>query len=191
MLWDQPHILKETLDWPQMDAWIENQKPNYIKLVQDFGNYTVTVLDQNQEKITMSFEDAVMNMKECKYYIKDFHFFKNFQEYRLPQVLQDDFLNEYFDYKGQDDYRFMYLGMDGTYTPMHHDVLKSFSWSVNLTGHKKWAFVSPDQEKLLMDKLGNVLENVYDYDQNRFTKAINLQVLEIDQAPGEIMFVPS
>jgi hypothetical protein len=191
MLWDQPHILKDTLEWPQMDAWIDDKMPNYSKLLKEFGKCTVSVCDDKQDKIMMSFEDAIIKMKECKYYIKDFHFYQQVKEYKLPQVLQDDFLNEYFDLWGEDDYRFLYLGTNGTSTPMHHDVLKSFSWSVNLTGCKKWTFVSPDQEKLLMDAFGNVLENIYDYDQNRFKDAINVQTLEIDQAPGQIIFVPS
>lgn len=190
MQWDQPHLLKETLDWPQMDAWIDNKKPNYARLVKEFGTFTVSVCDLKQDKISMSFEKAVRYIKQCKYYIKDFHFYKA-GEYKLPKVLEDDFLNEYFDLKGEDDYRFMYLGTDGTFTPMHHDVLKSFSWSVNLTGHKKWTFVSPDQEKLLMDQFGNVLENIYDYDCWIFKEAVNVKLEEIDQAPGEIMFVPS
>lgn len=35
------------------------------------------------------------------------------------------------------DYRFLYLGPRGTWTPLHTDVLKSFSWSVNVAGWKR------------------------------------------------------
>lgn len=193
MDWNSPHILNETLDWPQMNAWIMDQKPHYEKLMQDFGDCLVSVSRINQRS-TMTFNEAITLVRKDQYYLKDFHFYKETpkgRRYNLPKVLQDDFLNEYFDYLGLDDYRFMYLGGDGTFTPMHHDVLKSFSWSLNLTGRKKWTFVSPDQEGFLMDSLGNTLENIYDYDHCRFKEAGKIVYLELDQSPGEIMFVPS
>lgn len=188
MDWQHPHIIKETLDWPEMHAWIINGKPNYGKLLKDFGD---CIVSKTNDKMT--FKDAVRLVREENYYLKDFHFYKINQSngYKLPKVLQDDFLNEYFDHLGIDDYRFMYLGADGTFTPLHHDVLKSFSWSVNLTGFKKWTFISPEQECLLKDKLGNTLENIHDYDRHQFTEAAKIVVLELDQRPGEIMFVPS
>ena len=36
----------------------------------------------------------------------------------------------------QSDYRFCYLGPAGSSTPVHADVLRSFSWSVNVCGRK-------------------------------------------------------
>ena len=41
------------------------------------------------------------------------------------------------------DYRFVYLGPRGTRTPLHADVLRSFSWSVNLAGRKRWRLLPP------------------------------------------------
>ena len=38
-------------------------------------------------------------------------------------------------------YRFVYCGVQGTWTPMHVDVARSFSWSVNVCGRKKWLMV--------------------------------------------------
>lgn len=56
----------------------------------------------------------------------------------------DDWLNAYYDNqsnnineKCQSDYRFIYLGVNGTWTPFHTDVLKSYSWSINIIGEKK------------------------------------------------------
>lgn len=180
-----PHILSETLLWPHMDAWVLHARPHYTRLMQDFGDCPVS----NKYK----FKEAILMVREKKYYLKDFHFYKSLpvhMRYIMPKILQTDYLNEYFDLK-DDDYRFMYLGLDGTFTPMHHDVLKSFSWSFNLTGTKIWTFVSPDQERYLKDKLGNVLENIHDYDQTQFIDAAKIQVLQIKQEAGEIMFIPS
>jgi hypothetical protein len=59
--------------------------------------------------------------------------------------------NEYYDHlnrrrtsvpgrvcEQRDDYRFVYLGPATSYTPLHCDVLRSFSWSVNVCGRKRW-----------------------------------------------------
>ena len=149
-------------------------------------------MDPKQEKIACTFKEAIQSMREKNYYLKDFHFFKEINEpYKLPKILQEDFLNEYSDHVGLDDYRFLYLGLDGSWTRMHHDVLKSFSWSVNLTGFKKWIFVSPEQESFLKDKFGNVLENINNYDLSGFRDAEKVVVQEIMQGPGQIIFVPS
>lgn len=42
-----------------------------------------------------------------------------------------------------DDFRFTYLGPEGTFTPLHADVYNSYSWSTNLCGRKKWWLFPP------------------------------------------------
>jgi hypothetical protein len=80
--------------------------------------------------------------------------------YAVPPPLDDDWLNEWWDAadtddtdekegkgkgKGRrrDDYRFLYLGPAGSRTPLHHDVLCSYSWSANLAGRKRWRLFHP------------------------------------------------
>lgn len=53
-----------------------------------------------------------------------------------------------------DDYRFVYLGPKGSWTPLHHDVLASYSWSTNLCGVKRWLLFPPEATPLLYDNLG-------------------------------------
>lgn len=73
------------------------------------------------------------------------------QAYRLPLYFSDDWLNAYYDHRAAQqaaagggpsssqvsDYRFVYLGPAGTWTPVHHDVLCSYSWSANVCGRKR------------------------------------------------------
>jgi hypothetical protein len=42
------------------------------------------------------------------------------------------------------DYRFCYAGSGGSWTPLHHDVLYSCSWSASVAGYKLWLFVPPE-----------------------------------------------
>ncbi|KAH9720354.1 JmjC domain-containing protein [Citrus sinensis] len=83
-------------------------------------------------------------------YLKDWHFAKEYPEYvayRTPLIFCDDWLNMYLDHyrlhkdpesyqKDNDmccsDYRFVYMGAKGSWTPLHADVFRSYSWSANV-----------------------------------------------------------
>ena len=41
-------------------------------------------------------------------------------------------------------------------SPFHADVFRSFSWSVNICGRKKWFFFPPGQEEALRDCHGGL-----------------------------------
>lgn len=49
-------------------------------------------------------------------------------------MMVDDWYNHYAIATGEDDFRFLYLGEDGSFTPLHHDVCMSHSWSTSLCG---------------------------------------------------------
>ena len=44
-----------------------------------------------------------------------------------------------------DDYKFVYVGPEKSWTPFHSDVFGSFSWSANIVGTKRWIFVHPGE----------------------------------------------
>jgi len=41
------------------------------------------------------------------------------------------------------DYRFVYVGPKGSWTPLHADVVRSYSWSANVCGRKRWRLLPP------------------------------------------------
>eukprot|EP00940_MAST-03C_sp_MAST-3C-sp2_P000179 g179.t1 len=95
---------------------------------------------------------------------------------------------------GGDDYRFCYAGRAGTFTGMHHDVLNSYSWSLNIVGTKQWVLIPPSEAPFLFDKHGrDVIPDITDpaYDRARFPNAHRVRTINFVQAPGEIMYVPS
>jgi hypothetical protein len=55
------------------------------------------------------------------------------------------------------DYRFVYLGPAGSWTPLHADVLTSFSWSANVAGAKRWLLLAPEHARLLRGRRGGGL----------------------------------
>lgn len=70
-------------------------------------------------------------------------------------------------------------------TPLHADVFNSYSWSVNVTGRKKWLFFPPGEELKLKDSFQNL---PLMYDPTKHNKA---KYFEIIQEKGDAIFVPS
>ncbi|KAL4584910.1 hypothetical protein LXL04_009521 [Taraxacum kok-saghyz] len=144
-------------------------------------------------------------------YLKDWHFVKEYPEYKAyttPLFFHDDWLNLYLDHyhmhedpdtsqKNDDiscsDYRFVYMGANGTWTPFHADVFRSYSWSANVCGKKKWYFLSPSQHHLAFDR--NMKNSVYDIfeevNESIFPNFKKTTWLECTQDQNEIIFVPS
>ena len=78
----------------------------------------------------------------------------------------------------------------GTFTPMHHDVLCSFSWSANLLGTKKWILFDPNESKLLFDRhQRNVIPDITKPDPSTYPNAHRAKRIECTQQAGEVMFV--
>ncbi|GER38493.1 JmjC domain-containing protein [Striga asiatica] len=144
-------------------------------------------------------------------YLKDWHFVKEYPDYiayTTPIFFLDDWLNLYLDkYAMHDDpdsyqetneiscsdYRFVYMGSKGTWTPLHADVFRSYSWSANVCGRKKWYFLSPSQHHLVFDRymkssVYDIFEDVCKSKYPGFEKAV---WLECTQEKSEIIFVPS
>lgn len=107
------------------------------------------------------------------WYAKDWHVVRECaagrESYSVPLCFADDWLNAHCDRHDKNDYRFVYLGpqvcegpacrlvvvtirtLQGTWTPLHADVLRSYSWSANVAGTKRWLLVPPWATPLLYD----------------------------------------
>uniref|UniRef100_A0A1B6KL98 2-oxoglutarate and iron-dependent oxygenase JMJD4 n=1 Tax=Graphocephala atropunctata TaxID=36148 RepID=A0A1B6KL98_9HEMI len=211
-----PCVIHSVTDLWECQQWIAHNKPNFDYLIEHFGDVSVPVADcgdryynaQKKEEQTLKQYLNYWKKYLCSnyssempcLYLKDWHFTRDFPEkniYRVPSVFASDWLNEYFTSREdvQDDYRFIYMGPKGSWTPFHADVFSSFSWSVNLCGQKRWLLYPPGQEKNLTDKHNNLAYDVEDPSLNDKDKFENYDKvgtrLEIIQNPGEAIFVPS
>jgi len=96
--------------------------------------------------------------------------------------------------KSYDDYRFVYLGPEGSWTPLHVDVLRSYSWSANLCGRKHWLFFPPSQSRHLYDAHGTLL-SAWEGSEASASPAYptldQVQPISVIQEAGEAIFVPS
>ncbi|KAH0704815.1 jmjC domain-containing protein 4 isoform X1 [Solanum tuberosum] len=172
----------------------------------------------DQKRIEMTVSEFVDHwLRDCAagggslLYLKDWHFVKEYPEYiayRTPMDFSDDWLNFYLDkfrmhndpdtYSERNeiscsDYRFVYMGSKGTWTPLHADVFRSYSWSANVCGKKQWYFLPPSQPHLVFDR--NMKSSVYDIfadvSQSKFPGFEKAIWWECTQEENEVIFVPS
>lgn len=117
--------------------------------------------------------------------------------YETPPHFASDWLNGHAHATAQaSDHRFVYIGRAGTFTPLHKDVLCSYSWSFNVAGEKLWWLVPPDDEwRLRQDNgrgaLAHDLRALSLVDYPAWDSAAQARVLHVRQRPGEIIYVPS
>ncbi|CAH1388362.1 unnamed protein product [Nezara viridula] len=209
-----PCIIKNiTSDWECQKMWVRTNTPNLEYLETNFGNASVPVANCNEKyynshaKTTMLLRDYISYWQKYKkfpdnnqcLYLKDWHFLKEFPDYeiyRVPLMFASDWLNEYLLSKPDfDDYRFVYMGPKGSWTPLHADVFSSFSWSVNICGRKKWVFFPPGEELNLKNKFGELVysvESEHLKDNALYPNYKNLvEPFVLIQEVGDAIFVPS
>ncbi|KAJ2081942.1 hypothetical protein H4R24_001974 [Coemansia sp. RSA 988] len=197
---------KFTKNWTARDEWVSDGRPNFTRLIELYGNATVQVAEcdtaffTDQKRVEMKFHEFIQQWQDnplSRLYCKDWHFTKSnpeFSAYTPLPCLSDDWINLFYDdgiSSSNDDYRFCYMCGDGTWTPFHEDVFRSYSWSANICGEKRWTLVAPGQNSLFTDSLGNWVYNLDDYDAQQFPRLKEVQRLEFVQRAGETVFVPS
>ncbi|KAF5273633.1 hypothetical protein FQR65_LT04632 [Abscondita terminalis] len=185
--------------WDSSRLWMKSGFPNFSYLEQTYGELQVSVVDckanvnyYNNKPQKWKFKEYLKYWKsytesEEVMYLKDWHL-KNGKPqdnfYRVPMYFSCDWLNEYLVENSLDDYRFVYMGVRGTWSPFHVDVMTSYSWSTNICGVKKWILFPPGEEKHLRNSLGNLPADINKINHNR-------KCFEVYQNAGDAMFVPS
>ncbi|XP_035704970.1 2-oxoglutarate and iron-dependent oxygenase JMJD4 isoform X1 [Folsomia candida] len=206
-------VMKE---WPAMRNWVTSSgEINFEYLIDAYRDVQVPVTEITKDIsmeyggmncTTMSFQNYVqyfLKYRESDYsasmpclYLKDWHILVNHgndetgtrtpeKPYETLPIFASDWLNETS--SKDDDYRFVYLGPKGSWTPLHADVYGSFSWSVNIAGQKKWHLYPPGNERRFQ------MSNRQSHPQyNSENAGIEGQdFIEVVQQAGETIFVPS
>lgn len=145
LLENEPILLdtrQDIKEWRIYREWIdENGDLNFSKLKSEFGHIIVDVAECSKKefsdmpKVKSSFKEYLeyieSHLKQRKNdikYLKDFHFAKSLPNpslYQPPVYFIEDWLNTYYDIQvPTDDYKFLYLGVDGSWTPIHADVFR-------------------------------------------------------------------
>ncbi|KAF8509976.1 hypothetical protein JB92DRAFT_2728861 [Gautieria morchelliformis] len=210
--------------WPAFTLWVDDLKdvssrpgadysqPNFDYLRENYGDQNVfvarcssrTFSDQEREERPLR---EVIDLWKCGHgkelYVKDWHLAKSVREkgyppfYTTPQIFRDDWMNAFWEEEGKDDFRFVYMGAAGTFTPLHRDVYTSYSWSTNITGTKIWYLFPPSVSHHLRRypsrPSSEIVYDVRDVDLGIF-KEFDLaqrEMLVAEQPSGCTIFVPS
>ncbi|XP_012924701.1 jmjC domain-containing protein 4 isoform X2 [Heterocephalus glaber] len=207
-----------TASWGCRRRWVTPAgKPDFEYLLRKYGDVVVPVANcgiqeyNSNPKEHMPLQDYIAYWQEyiqrggssprgCLY-LKDWHLCRGSPAedledvFTLPAYFSSDWLNEFSDALGVDDYRFVYAGPRGTWSPFHADIFRSYSWSVNICGRKKWLLFPPGQEEALRDNHGTL---PYDVTSSTLmdthlhpTHLPSSPALEVVQEAGEMLFVPS
>ncbi|CAH2281851.1 Hypothetical predicted protein [Pelobates cultripes] len=206
---------KFTENWGSRKDWVtDSNSPNWHHLLQNFGDAIVPVANCDVKEYNSNPKEQIPLREYITYwrnyiknnhlsangclYLKDWHMhraFPNQDAYRAPQYFSSDWLNEYWDAIAGDDYRFVYMGPTGSWTPFHADVFRSYSWSANICGRKKWLLFPPGQEDYLRDHRGNLPYDVTStvlQDQSLYPKSyMCCPPIEVVQEAGQVIFIPS
>ncbi|XP_067018397.1 2-oxoglutarate and iron-dependent oxygenase JMJD4-like isoform X3 [Acropora muricata] len=160
-----------TEDWRSRKEWVTNGKPNLEFLSNRFGHAIAPVANCSQAEYNSQVKQDMSVTEFCDYWKSSFQDEKN-----KTEVL---YLKDWHFCK----------------TPFHADVFRSYSWSANICGCKKWLLYPPGQEKYLTDRLGNLAYDILSDDMSDgkkfpdFDKARKL--ITVIQREGEVIFVPS
>ncbi|CAH8446198.1 unnamed protein product [Schistosoma bovis] len=153
---------------------------------------THPVREVTVEEFISYWTDKAQGKDDRILYLKDWHYFKKSSEnswFTLPEYFSSDWLNEFWSLRNDlsDDFKFLYLGSHGTWTPLHADVYRSFSWSANILGHKRWWIFPPGEERKLLSSNGQIPFDIRSIIKDR----TDVKYYLVDQYSGQVVFVPS
>lgn len=202
------------------DSGDDRVRPDFARLTELFGSADAPITNcKSGQVITLPICEflTAWSKSEEGYapplrYLKDWHIardFPRYEAYATPLPFKEDWLNDWWaNPEGREawakqhkvphemnDYRFCYMGSAGTFTPLHHDVIYSFSWSASILGRKLWRIFPPSEtKKLWHHKHKEML--VQDsreghYDSNEYPNVVSARYVEVIQDPSEVIFVPS
>ncbi|TFK78339.1 Clavaminate synthase-like protein [Polyporus arcularius HHB13444] len=218
LLPNKPVIIGPSLisSWAAVRRWAsEDGSINWDYMKTTYGSCEVTVADcstrdfSDQKRNQMLFRDVVSLWQAGQgqsLYVKDWHLARALVTagenglntapfYTTPDIFRDDWMNAYYSACTDDDFRFVYVGAAGTFTPLHRDVYTSYSWSTNICGRKRWWLFPPEQTRLLFRRGGEEhLETAYDVrnvDPATYPLFSQAKPIVVEQGPGETIFVPS
>ena len=182
-------------NWACFRDWFDDGEFETSRMLAYFGDIEVpvTICDDHgpydSTKITTKMSQFLNELKAgvSTKYLKDWHFCEAVKStadvFDLPEIFSCDWLNDCLIDQGKQDYRFLYCGGADTWTPFHVDVFCSYSWSVNITGHKTWLFLSSEHlsEAEKMNPPNDIRKHSH----------LMKNAIQVEQGPGEAIFVPS
>ena len=184
-------------DWPAMQRW------SFAEFKRRYGAMTVQVqagrekdadfeVNKMQHKHTTNFA-AFLDRVVTSGPNNDEYLTANNELLRRPefQGLLDEVgpLPDYCDPSSLTRCASLWVGPEGTKTPLHHDTLMLLH--TQIVGRKRWRFIAPSSAPRLYNDFDVYSPvNFENLDLARFPEAAGVKVLEVVVEPGESVFLP-
>lgn len=221
LLANEPVCIQKICDassWSAVSQWVQHDReaPDVHALADSLGyDAACTIVDCSGNELSADTSDLGTFAKlwsnrsrDSKLYMKDLSAISAWRYYNTPVYFTEDHLNAYWDAirdaatavemtdcvpGSTADHRFVYVGMQSTRTPIHHDVLRSFSWSVNVCGAKLWLLFPPGEERNLQDDHGQLVSSLLVHDSFPECPSVHQlrDAIVCIQEPCSAIFVPS
>ncbi|KAI9090442.1 bifunctional arginine demethylase and lysyl-hydroxylase PSR-like protein [Phlyctochytrium arcticum] len=121
------------------------------------------------------------------------------EDFEVPKYFRDDFF-QICGEKQRPPYRWLVAGPARSGTGIHTDPLGTSAWNALLWGHKRWVLFPPTTPKKMIDPKLSDYEAITWFAQvyptlqragaNGISLAESLGMMEFQQGPGEIVFIP-
>lgn len=198
---NRPVILTQGIDhWPALKKW----SPEYF--AQQYGDAEIEVQmhreqEQNFERHSPRLKTK-MNMKDFVDKIRsvtasnDFYMTANNSNAHdvafMQQVFADlgDFATGYCRLQDQNQLSFLWMGPQGTFTPLHHDLTNNML--VQIYGRKKVTLIPALQVASMYNDhwVFSELSNIQQVDHERYPATSKLTPIECILEAGEALFIP-
>jgi len=217
---NKPCILRNFLQyntWAASTDWVKDGKPDLEFFARHFSGSVEVPISYCHNQFFNSQRCEMETIGDYKKYwesdraeskyLKDWHFqldaqktdtLNSYRAYTTPSYFSSDWLNEWLDFRelkegeSRSDYRFVYVGPKGSFTPFHCDVFGSFSWSANVIGRKKWIFVALGEERKVEEYRDKYVFDIKSPSAEQMQKQNGrVAKCEIIQESGDVIFVPS
>lgn len=196
-LQNKPVIIRQLAqDWPAMSKW------SMEYLAKAFGDELVEIQEGRKKdkeyeinsvnhRTKVRFADFIQRIAEGP--SNDFYMTANNNalQNRLAGLLTDvGTLPSYVNAPSVKDGEWhLWIGPQGTITPLHHD--ENAILHTQIQGRKHWKFISPLDTPNLYNHIAVFSEvDLYDIDYTRFPKMRNVPVIDVVVEPGETIFIP-
>jgi len=142
-------------------------------------------------------KDYVAQLKDGSHrghYLRLWHYEEDcpefISEFQIPDCFADGFNRLPAKTRPSRLPRWLFLGPEGTYTPLHTDPFGTHAWFLQLKGTKRFELWHPSDVKHLSD--GTNFADLRDPDvEVAFPKALTVQRWTVDVEAGDLLFLPA
>lgn len=179
-------ITGEMEDWPLSGTDLNSFEKKYGDRIAPVRGSNVNDFQEYMEVNVSSYIENMKNNPE-KWYCDFPTDFEEFPELEKTYTVPEYFSSNNTSYRNGELHQWLYLGGEGTGTPLHTDVEESHAWNALVFGEKEWVVFYPSSNMKEYEGKVNLLSN-----SNQANSILEKKdYFYFHQKPNEIVYIPS